>query len=154
MKADVFLDELVMAHTIPFRERLTLDSPTISVTDLLLSKLQIHEITENDLMDAIVLLADHALGRQDRESVDESYIVDMMRKDWGFFYTTIANLKKIEVAFGRYDALGRHEAADVLPKVQRLMSEIQAAPKSRRWKLRAKLGTRVRWYEEVEDVHR
>jgi hypothetical protein len=31
---------------------------------------------------------------------------------------------------------------------------MEAAPKSLAWKMRAKVGTRVRWYEEVEEVQR
>jgi len=31
---------------------------------------------------------------------------------------------------------------------------MDAAPKPLAWKMRAKVGTRVPWYEEVEEVHR
>src|SRR2546429_1391082 len=59
LKVDVFFDELVMAHTIQFNGRLELGNQTVDLTDLLLTKLQIHEFTENDLIDCIVLLAEH-----------------------------------------------------------------------------------------------
>jgi hypothetical protein len=98
IKIDVFMDDLVMAHTVPFGGRLELDGPTICVTDLLLSKLQIHEITENDLIDLVVLLADHGLGRGGREEIDDGYIASLMAKDWGFWYTTVANLEKLGAA--------------------------------------------------------
>ena len=62
LKADVFCDDLVMAHTIPFGGRLELGGPAITVTDLLLTKLQIHEFTDNDLIDCMVLLAEHQPG--------------------------------------------------------------------------------------------
>jgi hypothetical protein len=60
--AEVFLDELKMAHTIDFRGRLELDSPSISLVDLLLTKLQIQQITEKDIKDMIALLAEHEIG--------------------------------------------------------------------------------------------
>jgi hypothetical protein len=31
---------------------------------------------------------------------------------------------------------------------------MHAAPKSRRWAVRARVGTRVPWYQEVEDLER
>ena len=154
IKIDVFMDDLVMAHTVPFGGRLELDGPTISLTDLLLSKLQIHEITENDLIDLVVLLADHDLGRADREQVDDGYIADLMAKDWGFWYTTVGNLEKLEAAVARYDSLSPETRGAVAGRIARLRTRIDDKPKSGRWKLRSRVGTRARWYEEVQEVHR
>jgi hypothetical protein len=154
IKTDVFMDDLVMAHVVPFVGRLELDSPTISVTDLLLSKLQIHEVTENDLIDMLVLLSDHDVGPQARETVDAGYIASLMSKDWGFWYTTRANLEKLEGAVDRYDALPAAAATGVRNRIARLRQEIDDAPKTRKWKMRSRMGTRVRWYEEVAEVHR
>ena len=53
------MDELVMAHTLSYRDRLELSAPTLPVTDLLLSKLQVHEMTANDLIDMTILLLEH-----------------------------------------------------------------------------------------------
>jgi hypothetical protein len=154
IKVDVFMDDLVMAHTVPFGARLELDSPTISVTDLLLSKLQIHEITENDLIDMVVLLADHRLGPGDREAVDDAYVAGLLGKDWGFWWTTMSNLEKLDGALDRYRALPPATADLVRERVATLRRRVDEAPKSGRWKLRARVGTRVRWYEEVQEVHR
>jgi hypothetical protein len=154
IKADVFMDDLVMAHTVPFGARLALDSPTISVTDLLLSKLQIHEITENDLIDMVVLLADHHLGPGDREGIDHDYVAGLLGKDWGFWWTTMSNLEKLDAALDRYRALPPATAELVRERAAALRRRVDEAPKSGRWKLRARVGTRVRWYEEVQEVHR
>lgn len=93
LKADVFFDELVMAHTIPFKGRLELEATAITVTDLLLTKLQIHEFTDNDLIDCLVLLAEHETGT----TIDVAYIAEIMRKDWGFCHTTEINLGRSPV---------------------------------------------------------
>ena len=154
IKIDVFMDDLVMAHTVPFGGRLELDDPTISVTDLLLSKLQIHEITENDLIDTVVLLADHDLGAGDREHIDDGYIASLMSKDWGFWYTTQGNLEKLQEAVARYDAAAPETRAAVAERLTRLKTRIDDTPKGGKWKLRARVGTRARWYEEVAEVHR
>jgi hypothetical protein len=154
IKIDVFMDDLVMAHTVPFGGRLELDQPTICVTDLLLSKLQIHEITENDLIDMVVLLADHDLGAGDRERIDDAYVGAILAKDWGFWYTTLANLEKLEDAVGRFEALPPETRAVVSERIVALKTRIDETPKGGRWKLRARVGTRARWYEEVQEVHR
>jgi hypothetical protein len=154
IKIDVFMDELVMAHKIEFKNRLELTSPTVSVTDLLLSKLQIHEITENDLIDLIVLFAEHGYAETDRGDIDLRYIVGRMSRDWGFCYTALSNLAKSDEAVSRYPALPAEVGTRVKQRVAAMREQIESAPKTSRWKLRSRVGTRARWYEEVPEVDR
>jgi hypothetical protein len=154
LKVDVFFDELVMAHTIQFGGRLDLHHQTVDLTDLLLTKLQIHEFTDNDLIDSIVLLAEHDVGRADPDGINGDYIADILRKDWGFCYTTQANLKKIAEGVQRYPVLPGDVAELVRARATALNDMIERAPKTQRWKMRARVGERVRWYEQVEDVNR
>lgn len=84
---EIFLDELRMAHTLDFRNRFELDNPTISLVDLLLSKLQIQDISGKDLKDIIVLLAEHETGSGERELIDIDYLLKLTRKNWGLYYT-------------------------------------------------------------------
>jgi hypothetical protein len=151
LKVDVFFDELVMAHTIQFNGRLDLHDQTVGLTDLLLTKLQIHEFTENDLIDCIVLLAEHDIGR---DGINGDYVIDIMRKDWGFCYTTQANLRKIADGVQQYPVLRDDVGALVRTRADTLNNMIERAPKTQRWKMRARIGERVRWYEQVEDVNR
>ncbi len=150
LKADVFFDELVMAHTIAFQGRLELDTPAITVTDLLLTKLQIHEFTENDLIDCLVLLAEHDVGT----TIDGDYIADIMRKDWGFCHSTELNLARIGDALPRFPALSDDAAGSVRRNIGALAGAIERAPKTQKWKLRARVGERARWFEHVEEVNR
>jgi hypothetical protein len=150
LKADVFFDDLVMAHTIPFRGRLELDAPAITVTDLLLTKLQIHEFTDNDLIDCLVLLAEHEAG----VGIDTAYIAELMRKDWGFCHTTEINLARIAAAVPTSPALPDPAARAVELNIAALSDAIERAPKTQKWKLRARVGERARWYEQVEEVNR
>jgi len=154
LKADVFLDELVMAHTVDFHRRLELDTPTITVTDLLLTKLQIHEFTANDLIDCIVLLAEYDLGTGGPRMIDGGYVADIMRKDWGFYYTTRANIQQLADSLAGQPALPADVAGNVRGRLSQLDDAIERAPKTQRWKLRARVGSRVKWYEDVEDVNR
>lgn len=154
VKVDVFMDELVMAHTISYRDRLELSAPTLPVTDLFLSKLQVHEITANDLIDMAVLLLEHPLNGPDPESLDRRQLTDVLRNDWGFWYEAMQNLARLDEAVATYHALADDDRATVQAAVADLRNTLEEAPKSARWKLRARLGDRMRWWEEVDEVHR
>lgn len=152
LKADVFFDELVMAHTIPFQGRLELAGPAITVTDLLLTKLQIHEFTDNDLIDCLVLLAEHEAGAG--AAIDTGYIAEIMRRDWGFCHTTELNLARIGGALPGFTALPEAAARAIQRNIAGVLDAIERAPKTQKWKLRARVGERARWYEHVEEVNR
>lgn len=151
VKVDVFLDELVMAHTIGFAGRLEGDERTVAFADLLLSKLQIHRITENDLIDMVVLFGAAGFG-PGHDEIDLDYIAGIMAADWGFYRTTLDNLAKLDEALERYAVLSADVAALVRARTRQLAVAIETAPKTTRWKLRARVGTRVPWYEDVEEV--
>src|SRR6266487_2497385 len=58
-QVDIFIDRMQMCHIIDFRSRLQQDQRTLSLPDLLLTKLQIVEINEKDIFDVIALFYDH-----------------------------------------------------------------------------------------------
>ena len=155
LHVDVFTDELNYCHPISFKGRLTLDSPTITTTDLLLEKMQIVEINLKDLKDTMVLMLEHPLGdlSAGRESIDDNYIIDIMSKDWGFYYTFTTNLKKVMEFIPRFPAIGPAEAETIRRRITSHIEKIEAAPKSMKWRLRAKVGTRARWYQEVQEAN-
>jgi hypothetical protein len=151
--AEIFLDQLRMSHTLDFRGRLELDHPTISLIDLLLSKLQIQEITEKDIKDIIVLLSEHDLGRDSRESVDLSHLLSVTSDDWGFYYTAKTNLDIVKLWLGKVDVIENSMSQDIETKLNEIKKSMEEAPKSLRWNLRSIIGTRMKWYERVGDVH-
>lgn len=151
--AEIFLDQLRMSHTLDFRGRLELDHPTISLVDLLLSKLQIHEITEKDIKDIMVLLSEHDLGSDSRESVDLSHLLSVTSDDWGFYYTAKTNLDIVKLWLGKVDVLESSMSQDIETKLNEIKKSMEEAPKSLRWNLRSIIGTRMKWYERVGDVH-
>jgi hypothetical protein len=146
---DIFFDRLDFCHPVELADRLTLDSPTISLADLLLEKVQIVEINEKDIKDLIVCLLEHDLGKQDRELIDEDYIASVLSKDWGFYYTATTNLEKVKAFLPKYDVLSEDERWLVQSRIDALLQRVAATPKSMRWKARARVGTKVRWYKEV-----
>jgi hypothetical protein len=155
IKIDVFMDELVMAHTIKFRDRLdTTDGPTVSTIDLLLSKLQIHEITANDLMDLVVLLGEHDISGTETASSDLAYLEGVLGADWGFWFEACGNLDGIRDAVEQYETLGKAERAVVHSRAGDLRTRIEACRKTSAWKRRSWIGTKTRWYELVSEVDR
>jgi len=151
---DVFLDKLEMCHVIDFAGRLELDSPTVPLAELLLQKLQIVHINEKDIQDAIILLREHDLGDTDDEQINSEHISGLLARDWGFYYTVKTNLRKISEMMEKYDVLGNQDKAAVGDKIKRLLENIDGKPKTLAWKLRAKAGASVRWYNVVEEVQR
>lgn len=153
LNVDVFADELFFCHRIPFQGRLDLESPTICTTDLLLEKMQIVEINLKDFKDTIVLLLAHPLSHQQpgSRSIDTDYIVDIMCRDWGFYYTFTTNLKQLPNYLSEFSSISQKEGDVVRARAQELLDRIEEAPKTMAWKLRAKIGTRKLWYQEVSE---
>jgi hypothetical protein len=149
---DVFLDVFPMCHELNFVGRLEKDTYTVPLPDLALSKLQVIQLNEKDVKDLYALIEDHDVGRgDDPELVDLGYITQLCGNDWGWYKTVSMNIDKIILLADEY--LAEDDAKDVIvARLQRLREEIEAAPKSLKWKIRARVGERVRWYELPEDM--
>lgn len=155
LHVDIFEDELNMCHVVNFRNRLNLDSPTITLADLSLEKFQIVRINEKDIRDMLMLFASHPVGDIEQETINGKYIASIMSKDWGFYYTTTINLGKIRKGLERYkDLFTAQDNQNINDRITTLEKMIEAAPKSLAWKARAAIGTRVQWYNDVEEVER
>jgi len=150
--ADVFMDELKMCHTISLKDRLRLDSPTIPLADLLLEKMQIVRINEKDIKDTIVLIRAHPVRKGDRETIDSEHISKNLANDWGFYYTVTTNLNKAREFLPKCPALSNDDIQEVSTRIGQLLAAIESTPKSAKWKMRAKVGTRSKWYEDVEEA--
>jgi hypothetical protein len=150
---DVFLDELRMSHTIDYRGQLDRDFPTVSLAHLLLQKTQIVRINEKDIKDTLALLLEHAIGQNDKEMVDDRLIARTLANDWGFYYTVTTNLGKARAFMETYQ-LSPEKKATIQERIGKLLQAIESEPKTFRWKVRARVGTKQKWYEEVEEVER
>jgi len=153
---DVVVDELAMSHKLDLRGRLDGPDLTISLADLLLTKLQVWEINRKDLGDALCLLADHPLaeggGKEAAgpEAIDLGRIGEVLGADWGFCHTVVRNLGGVADLWARESL--PDAPIDVAGQVAALQAAIERAPKSFGWKTRARVGERVRWYETPEEV--
>jgi hypothetical protein len=154
VKVDVFYDKLEMCHAIDFTRRLEIDYPVISLADIILEKTQIVKINEKDVKDIVILFAEHELGPSDNHTINSSYISKLLAKDWGFYYTVTTNLKLVKDQFlNKWKNPSVQEALDkVGPRIDELLRQIEAEPKSMGWKMRQSVGTKKKWYKDVEEV--
>ena len=148
---DVFMNELYFCHRIPFEGRLDLDRPTISTADLLLEKMQIVELNLKDITDTMVLMLEHPIANGDTgtEVIDGAYIADLLHDDWGFYYTVTTNLHKVDRFVPDNQALAPEQAQVIRGRLAEMVGLIEDAPKSRKWRLRAKVGPKKQWYQDV-----
>ena len=148
---DVFFDKLEMNHVISFK-RLEVDFPTIPLSELLLEKLQIVKINEKDIKDTIVLLRAHDIGKTDDETINLNALAQAgLLSDWGFYYTATTNLKKIVDFLPTCNALTENDRKIIRDRVNGILHYLDEQPKSLGWKLRARVGTKKKWYNDVED---
>ena len=164
---DVLVDKLEMCHRLDFGDRLLLSSPTLPLAELLLSKLQVVRINRKDVLDALVLLAEHPLGDDDGApdsrhglgSINVPRILSFTSNDWGWWRTVTGNLDTldqflaVELSPGDLDLNnGRDVLFDPGAQIAALRRAIEEAPKSTRWRLRARVGERTPWYKEPEEM--
>jgi hypothetical protein len=141
-QVDVFLDRLNMCHPLDFGDRLQLHHLTLEPTDLLLSKLQIVEASEKDLRDIAALLIDC--------EIDRGRVESLLTNDWGWWRTATGTLDSVEGFLAETEGIAGSGVAKA--QIGEIREAVEAAPKSRRWRMRARIGERKRWYELPEDT--
>ncbi|WP_126451355.1 hypothetical protein [Sulfodiicoccus acidiphilus] len=145
---DVFLDEFVMCHKLSLKPRLKIMDYTVAPSDLLLTKLQIVKMTPNDVKDVMALLHDLEPGTSDSYSTfDVNYIIRLLSDDWGFYTTVTDNLNTLISVFKSVQ-----DGELLISRADSLLKSLEGSPKTVKWKLRAKVGRRTKWYEEPEEV--
>ncbi len=150
-RVDVFLDRLEMCHTLDVRDRLELEPETLPLADLLLTKLQIVRLTDRDAADVAALLADHDLS-DGGGGIEQGRILAVCSGDWGWWRTVTRNLSGLIESWERAGPRPGPDPAAAAARAAALLGELEACPKSLRWKLRAQVGERVPWYQEPEEI--
>jgi len=134
-----------MCHTLDFRRRLTLDAQTLPVADLLLSKLQIIEMTERDVLDTLAILRDQPMQLSDDVGISLQRLTEVCGGDWGWWRTSRATLEKLS-------ARSDDDPLECRDQILRLREFLRDAPKSPRWRARAIIGEHKRRYDLPEEV--
>lgn len=153
LHVDIFYDKLDFCHVIKWNDRLQVDSPTIPLAELLLEKMQIVKINEKDIIDTMMLLLEHPLGDTDDETINLALIARLCAADWGLWRTVTMNLDKVKKLAPGYPQLNAALKTQVVQQVDAALAHIDAEPKPMAWRMRARVGDRVQWYKDVDDVH-
>jgi len=148
---DVFYDKLDMNHCVDYRGRLEIHPYCVSLTDLLLQKMQIVQINDKDLKDAMLLLLASPLAESEQNAINLRFLAQRMADDWGFYYTTTTNLGRVKNAMQGVAVLSDEMRQVISQKADTISDAIEKEPKSWKWKLRARTGTKKIWYNEVSD---
>jgi hypothetical protein len=136
-----------MCHEIPLEPRLDVDDDTVPLAELLLTKLQIVQVNEKDVRDTVALLLEHEVTEDDA-GLNGTRVAELCAEDWGLWRTITRNLETV-----RANVAGSAADRDVVSyRLGRLEERIESAPKSRAWRIRAKVGERKRWYELPDEV--
>jgi hypothetical protein len=152
-QVDVFIGSFHMCHTIPITERSRLEPLTLPIAELLLTKLQIFEMNEKDIRDVCALLLDHPLGESDAETINLARVSGLCADDWGLWKTVQLSLDKVR-AYAGTSGLEPGATETLVERLAGLRRALDEAPKSLRWKVRARVGDRVKWYDLPEEVRR
>lgn len=155
-RIDVFVGTLRMCHTLSFATRIGAQAWTLSPADLVLSKLQIVELTERDAQDVVALFADHELSRSDADGIAVGRIEAVCGSDWGWWRTVDDNLRRLIERWRTEHLTAEPDAARILDlaigRAVELRSVVAEAPRSMGWRIRSMIGPRYRWYDQPEEV--
>jgi hypothetical protein len=152
---DVIMNRLLMCHELVFKDRIDRMPYTLDVTDLLLSKLQVVEQNEKDVQDICYLLAAFPVAAGDEPGqIGEARVADVIGSDWGWWRTVTGNLDRVaELLSTSLSGLVPADAPyDPVVQARSLRQYADDCSKSMKWKVRAKVGERSRWYELPEEV--
>jgi hypothetical protein len=150
VQVDVFIGSFSMCHAVPLDDAAYAPAghPSLSATELLLTKLQVVELSEKDANDAAALFAFHEIA-EDPTQIDGRRIARILASDWGLWRTVTGNLRQLaeRADSGALPAFG----PTIRQRIDALLALIDAEKKSMKWRARSKVGDRVIWYAEPEE---
>ncbi|MEM3602003.1 MAG: hypothetical protein QXN87_04950 [Candidatus Bathyarchaeia archaeon] len=160
---DIFFDKIEFCHDVAFgnrpgKGRLELCNYHIPPEDLLLEKLQIHDMNYKDITDMVMLFLSHRISDVTQfGAINGVYIAKILSDDWGFWYDSMNNLKLVEKYVNKFleeKKLTKEHANIALENLKNLVNLIDLAPKTRRWNERAKVGIKKMWYRPVAPLEK
>jgi hypothetical protein len=150
-QVDVFVGEFRMCHQIPIADRLELEDTTVPLAELLLTKLQIVQLNDKDLIDMWGIVHEHDVAEHDDDAINAARIAELLAADWGFWRTSRQSVEAARARLSESE-LPEHDRSLIDERLRRLWERVEAQPKGLRWRSRAKVGDRAKWYEEPEEI--
>jgi hypothetical protein len=153
---DIFIGDFEMCHKLPLHKRLHLEPLTLPLAELFLTKAQIVELNRKDALDLMTLVLEHPVGYGDAETINLGVITRLCSRDWGLYITVTLTIKKLLHLLNEDTGLSLDDRQKLIirERLAAIQRAMKAAPKSITWRLRNKVGTRMRWYNEVEEIQR
>jgi hypothetical protein len=148
---DVFVGQFRMCHQIPIADRLELEDTTVPLAELLLTKLQIVELNHKDLIDIWAIVHEHDVAEHDDDAINASRIAKVLAADWGLWRTSRQSIEAARARLSESE-LPQGDRWLIDERLGRLWERVEAQPKGLRWRSRAKVGDRAKWYEEPEEI--
>jgi hypothetical protein len=159
---DVFVGVFSMCHELDLTKRLGGHPQALTAADLLLTKLQIAQINQKDVVDAVRILLSHDIddSGSDEQGTEADApdrlslrrLQSVTSADWGWYTTFTDNLAAVRSATP--ELLGAEDTRTVVDRIDRLSSALEDAPKTMRWRARSVIGRKTAWYELPEEVDR
>jgi hypothetical protein len=148
-KADFILDKFRFSHEWSLKARLEIHPRTVPIEDLLLSKLQIAEISDRDMRDIIALINDYPVtGDSGLDAINQEYVAGLCQDNWGLYKTLTINIGKVRDYVQNHDVPVENSMID--DRLKALEDAIEETPKTLKWKLRSLIGERKQWYRRPE----
>jgi hypothetical protein len=120
---------------------------------LLLEKMQIVELNRKDVVDSIMLLREHQIGDSDADTINAQRIAYLFTR-MGALEDSYPQPRKIGESTKSMEKLTQDDKTDIESKIEKLSTRINDEPKSRAWKMRARIGERKKGYKDVEELSR
>jgi broad-specificity NMP kinase len=105
-----------------------------NTTELALRVLTRQPFDESAIQEAIALLREHTVARDDTNQIDSAHIARVCARDWSLFHTIYDNLLTLEKSLDKY--LERKEARRVWQRIELIQGEMDRAPKSLGWMIK------------------
>lgn len=150
---DIFLDRFQMCHSVDLRQRLFPGYLTLSMADLLLTKLQVVQMNTKDMQDILAIIMDHSVGAAESlEMIDIRYLGKLTSTHWGLYTTLSDNLHRSMEETENF--LNGEDQLTVKTRIKVMIKTLEESPKSVTWQMRSKIGRRIEWYELPDEVNR
>lgn len=152
MHSDIFFDKLDFCHVLELRDRLDIDELTIPLAELFLEKMQIYQINEKDIIDTMMLIVEHPVGESDVETINAPVIAKVLASEWGFWRTVTGNIEKLLQLNKKTDLFDEEEKELINERIAEIVKYVENEPKPLTWKMRSKIGDKVKWYKDVDEL--
>lgn len=135
---EVFFDPLDLHHKIELGELLTSEPDTITLADLLLTKLQFEDLRKRaaQLLDLCIILAEHDVVRRGGPGISANRIGSLTGQNWGLWHTVKRGLDATR-SFAENQIHEEEPQARILSNIKILQEVITAVSHTPRWKAEA-----------------